>query len=169
EREYYRVATNALNLSYILQEVTGRAIKDEILLNVTQLTKSDPMIGEPLKFNITFKNKMLTKKDIYVTVNISSVYYYGVVANTILYTPDMYFNLKPGETKFYDVEVGVSEYMGKLVEFAMVNVDVMAHGKKRDDLWTEQRSVQFQKPKVNVTVKGDAKANIPITLDIRFK
>ncbi|RWS14303.1 Hemocyte protein-glutamine gamma-glutamyltransferase-like protein [Dinothrombium tinctorium] len=171
ERQSILNASKQLNLTHLFEEkATGRGIRDEIQIKMLDNMIRQPLIGRPLHINITLENKVPLDSKVSITVKVASVFYTGVSAKQIFYKPNKIINLKVGEKYVYQKTIRAKDYLNKLVEFEMVQIEaVVSSLSDQNAFWSEERTVEFKKPRLILRAKGVFRLHRYFKIEVYFR
>ncbi|RWS29712.1 hemocyte protein-glutamine gamma-glutamyltransferase-like protein [Leptotrombidium deliense] len=155
-----RNAQENRGLKFIFDE---KPIDDNIELH---LKIHETYFGEFIKITLNIVNKFNKKISVSSLLNVNSIYYRGLIANSLALNK---LNLEIGErgTGTHEIYIKPDEYLGKMVDFdvfkvfAIVSVD-------GGRIWSKEATSMLKKPSLNITLNGHIRVGEKLNVNASF-
>ncbi|XP_022248775.1 hemocyte protein-glutamine gamma-glutamyltransferase-like, partial [Limulus polyphemus] len=157
---------NATNNDIVRHRFDRPVEKEDVSFELLESKKV--MIGQ--SFDVTMKIKNLSSKPRTVSaiLSASSVYYTGITAKKLKRKSDKLI-LQPQQEELLSIKLSSSEYLEKLVDYAMIKIYALATVMETQQAWSGEDDFVLDKPKLSLEVHGTPEVGKPFELVISFQ
>nr|CAD7585839.1 unnamed protein product [Timema genevievae] len=105
--------------------------------------------GEGFAVTVHLHNKSEEARTVSAVLSAGSVYYTGVTVH-LLKRAQRQFVLQPNQREVLQADIGLNEYLDKMVDHGLVKIYAMANVQETKQTWGAEDDFSFKKPKLNV-------------------
>ncbi|XP_018323650.1 hemocyte protein-glutamine gamma-glutamyltransferase-like [Agrilus planipennis] len=124
-------------------------------------------IGDDFNLIVKMKNKSNEIRHIEALLSANSVFYTGIIHNSIK-KAELKYSLAPNSSEKMKLVIRSDEYLDKLVEYCNIKIFAIANVTETSQTWADEDDFQVIKPKIKIKVPSSVPIRTPTVITLRF-